>query len=60
MDNQMKDRVNEYLDDVREMGQINMFGAAPLIEEEFGLSRVESRKYLINWMDTFSEREINN
>lgn len=56
----MKDRVNEYLDDVREMGQINMFGAAPLIEEEFGLSRVESRKYLINWMDTFSEREINN
>ena len=46
----------EYLDDLRESGVTNMFGAAPYVEATFGLSRSESRAVLTYWMRTFSER----
>ena len=45
-----------FLDIIRETGQINMFGAAPVLQEVYGLTRQESRKILLEWMDTFSER----
>ena len=46
----------EYLDDLRESGVTNMFGAAPYVEATFGLSRSESRAVLTYWMRTFGER----
>ncbi len=45
-----------YLDNIRETGAINMFGAAPYLQDAFGLSRHEARDILLEWMDTFSER----
>lgn len=45
-----------FLDSIRESGKINMFGAAPVLQEVYGLTRQESRKILLEWMDTFSER----
>jgi hypothetical protein len=45
-----------YLDNIRETGAINMFGAAPYLQDAFGLSRYEARDILLEWMDTFSER----
>jgi hypothetical protein len=33
-----------------------MFGAAPYIVEEFGVTRQEAKDLLLNWMQTFAER----
>lgn len=46
----------EFLDALRLSGVTNMFGAAPYIVREFGLSKPEARKVLLYWMDTFEER----
>ena len=42
-----------YLDDLRDSGVTNMFGAAPYLQEEFGLDRNEARDILRQWMDSF-------
>lgn len=46
----------EYLDELRESGVTNMFGAGAYIQEEYGLSRSDANKILTYWMNTFSER----
>ena len=45
-----------YLDDLRESGTTNMFGARPYLEAEFGMSKKEASAALSNWMETFGER----
>lgn len=50
------DEVIEYLDDLRDSGVTNMFGAGAYLQEGFGFSRTEARAALRYWMDTFSER----
>lgn len=42
-----------YLDDLRDSGVTNMFGAAPYLQEEFGLDRNAARDILRQWMDSF-------
>jgi|SanBayMetagenome_1026888.scaffolds.fasta_scaffold242434_2 hypothetical protein len=51
-----QEQVNYFLDELRESGATNMFGAVPYIVEEFGFSRQEAQKFLVNWMQTFEER----
>jgi hypothetical protein len=50
------DDMLEYLDELRESGVTNMFGAAPYVEVAFGLTTNEARSVLSYWMRTFSER----
>lgn len=51
------DEMLEFLDDLRDSGETNMFGAAPYLREEFPhLDREGARKVLTHWMETFSER----
>lgn len=45
--------VFRYLDDLRESGDTNMFGAGHYLEDEFGLSRRNARDYLTKWMKSF-------
>ena len=45
----------EYLDELRDSGQTNMFGATPYIQDEFGLDANVSRKILKYWMETFGK-----
>lgn len=45
-----------YLDDLRESGATNMFGAGEWLEDEFGLGKREARTVLEYWMKTFGER----
>ena len=52
----VEDEYLTYLDDLRESGVTNMLGAAPYLEEMFGLARVEARQVLTYWMKTFSQR----
>ena len=49
----------EYLDDLRESGITNMFGASVYIEDEFDVSRADARLILSYWMKTFKERHDN-
>jgi hypothetical protein len=42
-----------YLNVLRESGVTNMFGAAPYLQQEFGLSRHEARDVLLKWMESF-------
>lgn len=47
----------EYLDELRESGVTNMFGASPYICSEFPhLTKQDAREVLSYWMHSFSER----
>lgn len=45
-----------FLDDLRESGVTNMFGATPYLIEEFGVNRSTAYRILTEWMRSFSER----
>lgn len=51
-----KEEVFEYLDELRESGITNMFGATPYIMSAFDVLKDEARKLLVEWMETFNER----
>lgn len=42
----------DYLDALRLSGVTNMFGAAPYLQREFGLSSREARGILLQWMSS--------
>ena len=45
-----------FLDDLRESGITNMFGAAPYIEQQFEVDYDQAKTILAYWMTTFAER----
>ncbi len=46
-----------FLDNLRESGVTNMYGATPYIKDEYPeLSRKEGKDLLLYWMKSFSER----
>lgn len=47
------DEHKEYLDELRESGATNMFGAAAYLREEFGLDKGQAKDYLFYWMGEF-------
>lgn len=51
-----QEEVNLYLDALRAAGVVNMFGAAPYIEDTFDVDRRAAKDFLMEWMRTFSER----
>ena len=46
----------EYLDDLRESGITNMFGASPYVQQEFDVSGGSATKIVSYWMDSFESR----
>jgi len=44
-----------YLEELRQSGETNMFGATPYLREVFGLGRREAIKILGSWMDNYAE-----
>ena len=42
-----------YLNDLRESGETNMFGAGAYLMEEFDLNRIDAREILSAWMSWF-------
>ena len=51
-----KEKVFVYLDNLRESGITNMYGAGAYVEAMFDVKRSEAIKLLSEWMETFSER----
>ncbi len=50
-------QVNFFLNDLRETGVTNMYGASPYIQEIFGVSRYDANRFLVKWMETFTPKE---
>jgi len=51
-----EERLN-FLDELRESGITNMYGAAPFLQGQFpGLDRKEAERILAHWMDTADQR----
>ena len=48
------DEMYRYLDTLREIGNVNMYGAEPYLERHFRMSKTDARKVLKAWMDDFS------
>jgi len=49
-------KVFKYIDELRESGVTNMYGASPYIAREFPELKKEASEYLSKWMNTFEER----
>ena len=50
----MKQEYYDYLESLRDSGVTNMFGAAPFLQHQFGLSRQEAKTVLLEWMQWVS------
>lgn len=46
----------EYLDDLRDSGTTNMYGAVPYLVEKFGLSMSEATDVLVRWMESYPNK----
>lgn len=46
---------NDYLDEVRASGVINMFGAPALLQEKFGLPRAVAKAVFQEWTLTYRQ-----
>ena len=48
----------EFLDELRESGVVNMYGAAPYLQREFGIhNKITAYRILDDWMQSFAERQ---
>jgi hypothetical protein len=52
---EIEKEVCEYLNDLRESGVTNMFGAGPYVEQNFSVSKREAREYVSLWMANFND-----
>lgn len=50
----MTDEYKTYLNELRDSGVTNMFGAAPYLATEFGLDKKGAREVLNEWMNSFN------
>ena len=46
-----------YLDNLRESGVTNMYGAGSYVQSEFALSKQEAHHILSYWMESFGEED---
>lgn len=52
MNTQQKQDIFNYLEDLRESGITNMFGAGRYVEDAFDLDPLEAKEVLIEWMSS--------
>lgn len=50
-----EEEVYGYLEELRESGETNMFGASPYLQDEFGFDRREARIVLLDWMNNYNK-----
>lgn len=54
--NELKSQVFTYLDELRESGTTNMYGAPTYVREEFGVGKREAMSLVSSWMRDFEAR----
>ena len=47
-------KIFDYLNELRDSGITNMWGASPYVVEEFGIEKSEARKATSKWMSNFN------
>ena len=52
----MNEEHKEYLDDLRESGETNMWLAPQYVIMEFGVTKQEARQIVKEWMESFNEQ----
>ena len=52
--NEMKEYF-DYLVELRDSGETNMWGAAPYIQREFGVTYKEAKDILLAWIESFKK-----
>ena len=52
-----KQEIHDFLIDLRDSGVVNMWGAAPYLERQFGLTQREASKALIEWIADMTENK---
>ena len=52
----LEERHLEYLDVLSQSGTADMYSAAPCLEAESDLSRLEAAEVLVHWFRTFADR----
>lgn len=50
------DDVRTFLDELREDGSVNMYGARPYVKARFDVSEADAKTLLVYWMKSFTER----
>lgn len=53
----MQQNINQYLTALRDSGKINMMGATPYLQRDFGLTRYQARDALLHWIKSFKQGE---
>lgn len=51
----MKNEVFLYLEELRESGEINMFGAASYVMETFEMDKTMAIKFVASWMESYRD-----
>ena len=46
----------DFIDELRESGVTNMFGAVPYLMDEFILDNEEAKDILVRWMESFNDQ----
>ena len=54
----MNDEYFEYLNNLRESGVVNMFGAGAYLQDRFSLSRYEAKVILLAWMEQYKSERV--
>ena len=45
--------IKSYLDDLRDSGVVNMFGATPYLERDWGMTPKQAKEALMTWILTY-------
>jgi hypothetical protein len=56
VDSNVREIVYEFLDELRESGTVNMFGASSDLQDEFGFDKATCRSLLSDWMRDYEEK----
>ena len=54
-DNPFVAEVFEFLNNLRDSGKTNMFGAGAYLEKAYGFDHNTATKFLVAWMESFEE-----
>ena len=49
--------IYKYLDDLRDSGVTNMYGAGQYLQQEFGMDKYEAQETLANWIRSKRDEE---
>ena len=56
VDSTVRELVYEFLDELRESGTVNRFGASSDLQDEFGFDKSTCRSLLSDWRNQYEEK----